>query len=83
MSDSQSSPPNDETPISFIGTANVDVGSLSQHDASEYRQELIKALHNPGIEFDLAGEHGEDDRKFYHAKLEEVDAYLKTFLEQI
>ena len=32
--------PNDETPISFVGTANVDVTSLSQHDASDYRQEL-------------------------------------------
>lgn len=82
MSDSQSSP-NDETPITFIGTADVDVSALSQHDASEYRRELIKALRDPGIEFDLAGEWAERDKAFYEKKLEEVDAYLKTFPEQI
>ena len=69
--------------VQFIGTANVDVTALSQHDASEYRQELIRALYNPGIEFDVAGEHGEKDKAFYKAKLEEVDAYLKSFPEQI
>lgn len=69
--------------ISFIGTANVDVTSLTQHDASEYRHELIRALYNPGIEFDLAGEKGQEDRKFYEAKLKEVDSHLATFPEKI
>jgi hypothetical protein len=75
--------PNDETPISFIGTANVDVTALSQKDASDYRQELRRALHNPGIEWDVLGEAGLADRKFYHAKLKEVDEYLQTFEEKI
>ena len=75
--------PNDETPISFVGTADVDVTALSQHDASEYRQELIRALYHPGIEFDVAGEHGERDKAFYQAKLAEVDTYLKSFPEKI
>ena len=78
-----STPPNDETPITFIGTANVDISSLSQHDASEYRHELVRALYNPGLEFDMAGEHAETDRKFYETKLEEVDTYLQTFEEKI
>lgn len=75
--------PNDETPISFIGTANVDVTSLTQQAASDYRQELKRALYNPGIEWDLVGEQGEADRKFYYAKLKEVDEYLQTFPEKI
>jgi hypothetical protein len=69
--------------VQFIGTADVDVTSLSQHDASEYRRELIKALRNPGIEFDLAGEQGAHDREFYETKLLEVDKYLETFPEKI
>jgi hypothetical protein len=75
--------PNDETPISFVGTANVDVTSLSQQAASDYRQELIRAHHNPGIEWDVVGEAGEADRKFYHDKLKEVNEYLATFPEKI
>lgn len=69
--------------VQFVDTANVDVTALNQHDASEYRRELIKALYHPGIEFDVAGERGEADRKFYEAKLKEVDAYLLTFPEKI
>ena len=69
--------------IQFIGTANVDVTSLSQHDASEYRRELIKALRHPGIEFDVLGKQGEADHEFYETKLKEVDSYLATFPEQI
>jgi hypothetical protein len=69
--------------VQFVGTADVDVSSLNQHDASEYRHELWKALREPGIEFDAAGEHGDADRKFYEKKLVEVDAYLKTFPEQV
>ena len=69
--------------VQFVGTADVDVTALSQHDASEYRQELIRALYHPGIEFDVAGEHGERDKAFYQAKLAEVDTYLKSFPEKI
>ena len=61
----------------------VDVTTLNQHDASEYRQELMRALHNPGIEFDIVGEEGKTDRQMYHDKLKEVDAYLLTFHEKI
>ena len=75
--------PNDETPITFIGNANVDLSTLSQREAADYRRELIHALHNPGMEFDTVGELGEADRKTYHDKLKQVDAYLLTFEEQI
>jgi hypothetical protein len=73
----------DSDGVQFIGTANVDVTTLNLHDASEYRRELIHALREPGMEFDMVGKMSEADRKFYKKKLEEVDAYLKTFSEGI
>jgi hypothetical protein len=68
--------------VHFIGTANVNVPGLTQFQATEYRRELIHALREPGIEFDLAGEHAEADKKFYEEKLKEVDEHLKTFPER-
>lgn len=53
-----------------------DVTTLSQKEASDYRQELIRALHHPGLEFDM------DDKTTeaaYKSQLEKVDAYLQTF----
>ena len=61
----------------------LDVTTLSQHDASEYRRELITAIYNPGTDYDLIGDGRAADEAFYRAKLAEVDAYLKTFPEQI
>lgn len=68
--------------VQFVGTADVDVSALNQYEASTYRRELIHALYEPGIEFDLAGEQGEADRKFYKNKLKEVNAHLQTFPER-
>jgi hypothetical protein len=62
---------------------DVDVTTLNQHDASEYRRELIHALRNPGAEFDQVGPDGEADAALYTTKLKEVDAYLLTFDEKI
>lgn len=64
-------------------TINVDVSTLSQHDASEYRHELFTAIYNPGTEFDMSGAQGEIDLKAYCDKLAEVDVYLATFPERI
>jgi hypothetical protein len=61
----------------------LDVTTLTQYEATTYRQELMHALHNPGIEFDQTGKEGEEDRKFYYAQLKAVDAYLLTFPEKI
>jgi hypothetical protein len=61
----------------------VNVRALSQHDAAEYRRELIHAQRNPGLEFDQTGDEGEADRQLYAAKQQEVEAYLLTFDEKI
>lgn len=63
--------PNDLPPPDPI--ANVDMASLSVYQAAEYRQELITAIMNPGIEY---FEGDDESRKFYKAKLAEVDAFL-------
>jgi hypothetical protein len=65
--------------VFFIGTANVNVPGLNQHDSAEYRRELIHALREPGMEFDMVGEMSDADRAFYKEKLKEVDAHLATF----
>jgi hypothetical protein len=67
------------TPI----TISVDVTTLSQHDASEYRHELFNAIYYPGTEFDMSGGQGASDLKAYCDKLAEVDTYLATFPEKI
>jgi hypothetical protein len=67
-----------------VALADVDVTTLSQYEATTFRQELIHALWNPGIEFDVSGVYrGTDDEKAYRNKLKEVDAHLKTFPEKI
>lgn len=63
------------TPINI----GVDVRSLTQHDAAEYRRELLHAIHNPGIEFDLVGGQGRSDMEAYWKKVKEVEDYLATF----
>jgi hypothetical protein len=57
----------------------LDVTTLTQQQAHDYRQELIQALLNPGIEFDLVGGEGERDEKLYAAQLKAVDDHLNTF----
>ena len=73
----------DSDGVQWVGTADADVTTLSQHDATEYRHELIRAISHPGLEFDVVGKMGEADRKVYEQKLKEVDAYLQTFDEKI
>lgn len=57
----------------------LDVTTLTQKQAHDYRQELIQALLNPGIEFDLVGGEGERDEKLYASQLKKVDEHLNTF----
>jgi phosphatidate phosphatase APP1 len=45
----------------------LDVTTLTEQQAHDYRQELVQALLNPGIEFDLVGGEGERDEKLYAA----------------
>lgn len=59
-----------------MSLARVDLTTLSQQQAAEYRQELINAIWNPGSEFDEVGEEGTQDREDYETRLAEVDAYL-------
>jgi hypothetical protein len=71
-----------EDEVFFIGTANVNVPGLNAYEAGTYRRELIHALREPGMEFDMVGEMSDADRAFYREKLKEVDAHLKTFSER-
>lgn len=63
----------------MASSVGPDVTTLNEHDAEEYRRELLHAMHNPGIEFDLWGKEGERDEELYRAKLMEVNAHLATF----
>lgn len=60
-----------------------DVTTMNQHDASEYRRELIHALYNPGCEFDMIGIKSEEDEKIYRAQLMKVNEYLSTFPDHV
>jgi hypothetical protein len=59
--------------------ANVDVTTLSQHDASEFRRELLHAIWHPGIEFD---EWDNETLLVYKNKVDELNTYLATFPEK-
>lgn len=54
---------------------------LTQYQTTEYRRELIFALHNPGIEYDINSKEGDEYQHAYHVRLKEVDTYLRTFTE--
>lgn len=58
---------------------DVDVTTLSQHDAAEYRRELIHAIRHPGMEFDMAGDQEKIDLDAYWVKVKQLDTYLATF----
>jgi hypothetical protein len=58
----------------------LNVTSLTQEEASDYRQDLIRALHNPGTDYEFDDV---DSETQYRAQLQEVDKYLVTFPEKI
>lgn len=53
------------------GTVNIN--SLDRHDLEEYRQELITAIQNPGIEYETIDSTAEE---FYRKRLAAVNALL-------
>ena len=62
----------------------VNVTTLTQKQASEYRHELYNVIYNqPGIELEVLAQGSGADMAFYKRKLEEVDKYLATFTEKI
>lgn len=61
----------------------LDVTTLTQQQASEYRHELWNAIYHPGIEFDMTGKQGEVDLQAYTDQLARVDVYLASFPEKI
>jgi hypothetical protein len=64
--------------------ADVDVTTLTQKEASDYRQELYNVFfYAPGIEIEVLAQGSDADKAFYEKKLKEVDAYLLTFTEKI
>jgi hypothetical protein len=58
---------------------SLDVTTLTQEQATDYRQDLIRALYNPGTDFEFDDI---DSETQYRAQLEEVDKYLATFPER-
>lgn len=58
---------------------NVDVTTLTQQEAAEYRRELLHAYYHPGTEYDMVGPQSKIDEDAYLAKINECDDYLKTF----
>jgi hypothetical protein len=62
---------------------DIDVTTLTQQEASDYRHELKTAIYNPGIEFDILTRNADEDLKFFYRKLAEADVYLATFPEKI
>jgi hypothetical protein len=62
--------------------ASVDLTVLSYQQLTDYRQELIQAILNPGIEYDEASSPGRpadfasNQEKQYRDRLAEVDKYL-------
>jgi hypothetical protein len=57
----------------------TDITQLSRYQAAEYRRELLHALANPGLEFDMVGDQGKIDADAYKRKIAELDIYLATF----
>lgn len=62
-----------------MALADVDLTSLSRKQLWDYRQELIQAMRNPGIEFEMVTEEGEQDAEAYYARMKAVDTQLATF----
>lgn len=62
---------------------NVDVTTLTQQEAAEYRRELLHAYYHPGTEYDANSAQGAVDEAAYLAKIKEADDYLLTFKEKI
>jgi hypothetical protein len=61
--------------------ADVDVTSLTLYQAAEFRRELIHAIWEPGLEYDLAGWDAAAQEGKYRAKIAEVDAYLMSLTD--
>ena len=62
----------------------VNVATLTQQQASDYRHELIRVIfETPGTELDVNSTQYAVDLAAYEAQLAAVDAYLLTFPEKI
>ncbi|HEY2455613.1 MAG TPA: hypothetical protein VGI71_23960 [Scandinavium sp.] len=54
----------------------LNLAAMSLRDVTEYRQELVTAILNPGAEYDLVSDEAGEEREEYKKRLELVDAYL-------
>jgi hypothetical protein len=57
----------------------VDVTTLTQKEATDYRHDLRLAIVHPGTDYDMASGQYEIDQDAYKDQLRRVDDYLKTF----
>ena len=64
--------------------ADLDITTLTQQQASDYRQELYNVIFNqPEIELEVLAQRSGPDLDFYKMKMQQVDDYLATFTERI
>jgi hypothetical protein len=63
------------------GPVNItfDVTKLSYKETQDYRQELIRALYNPGTDWSPLDENADDVEKGYRAQLLKADEHLASF----
>lgn len=67
------------TPSAGTSSEFPDVTTLTYQQATEYRQEILNAILEPGTEYDMAGEEGAADDHAYRVQLGKLDAHIATF----
>lgn len=63
------------------GPVNItfDVTGLTYGQTQDYRQELIRAIYNPGTDWSPLDENAKDVEKAYRAQLLKADQHLASF----
>lgn len=81
---SDTSPPTDGLGDGTTTTPTVitlDVSTLTLKQAVDYRRELIRAICNPGTDYDMSGAQMEIDQAAYKKQLLAVEDYISAFGE--
>ena len=57
----------------------LDVSTLTLKEAVDYRRDLIRAICNPGTDYDMAGAQKDVDEAAYKKQLLAVEDYISAF----
>lgn len=57
----------------------LDVSELTLKQAVDYRRDLIRAICNPGTDYDMDGKQKDVDEAAYKAQLLKVEDYISAF----